>query len=43
MDTPGLNLDTDSHEPEVFFNQLFDDHMFTIIAEETNNYARQQI
>ena len=43
MDTPGLNFDTDSHEPKVFFNQLFDDRMFTIIAEETNNYARQQI
>ena len=43
MDTPGLNFDTDSREPEVFFNQLFDDRMFTIIAEETNNYARQQI
>ena len=23
-DTPGLNFDTDSREPEVFFNQLFD-------------------
>ena len=43
MDTPGLNFDTDSREPKVFFNQLFDDHMFTIIAEETNNYAHQQI
>ena len=42
-DTPGLNFDTDSREPEVFFNQLFDQRMFTIIAEETNNYARQQI
>ena len=33
------NFDTNLHEPEVFFNQLFDDRMFTIIAEETNNYA----
>ena len=42
-DTPGLNFETDSREPEVFFNQLFDERMFTIIAEETNRYARQQI
>ena len=42
-DTPGLNFETNSHEPEVFFNQLFDNRMFTIMAEETNNYARQQI
>ena len=41
--TPGLNFDTDACDPEVFFNQLFDQHMFTIIAEETNNYAHQQI
>ena len=43
MDTPGLNFDTNSSEPEVFFNQFFDDRMFTIIAQETNNYAHQQI
>ena len=42
-DIPGLNFDTHSREPEIFFNQLFDDRMFTIIAEEMNNYARQQI
>ena len=42
-DTPGLNFETNSREPEVFFNQLFDKRMFTIMAEETNNYARQQI
>ena len=42
-DTPGLNFETNSCEPEVFFNQLFDNRMFTIMAEETNNYARQQI
>ena len=42
-DTLGLNFDTNSHEPEVFFNQLFDQRMFTIIAEQTNNYADQQI
>ena len=38
-----MNFDTDARDPKVFFNQLFDQHMFTIIAEETNNYARQQI
>ena len=43
MDTPGLNFETDSCEPEEFFNQLFDHQMFTIMAEETNNYAHQQI
>ena len=42
-DTPGLNFETNSRKPEVFFNQLFDNRMFTIMAEETNNYAHQQI
>ena len=42
-DTLGLYFETNSRKPEVFFNQLFDNRMFTIIAEETNNYARQQI
>ena len=42
-DTPELNFETNSHKPEVFFNQLFDNRMFTIMAEETNNYACQQI
>ena len=42
-DTLGLNFETNSCKPEVFFNQLFDDRMFTIMAEETNDYARQQI
>ena len=42
-DTPGLNFDTPSREPEAFFNELFDQRMFTILAEETNKYARQQI
>ena len=42
-DTPGLNFETNSWEPEVFFDQLFDNRMFTIMAEETNNYVHQQI
>ena len=43
MDTLELNFETNSCKPEVFFNQLFDNRMFTIMAEETNNYAHQQI
>ena len=39
----GLNMNTTSRNPEDFFNNLFDDRMYTIIAEETNNYAWQQI
>ena len=42
-DTLGLNFETNLCEPEVFFDQLFDNRMFTIMAEETNNYAHQQI
>ena len=37
--TQGINMSTDSHLPEDFFNDIFDDRMFTIMAEETNNYA----
>ena len=39
----GLSMNTTSHNPEDFFNNLFDDRMYTIITEETNNYVRQQI
>ena len=38
-DTPGLNFETNLQEPD----QLFNNRMFTIMAEETNNYACQQI
>ena len=32
---------TDLHgEPEIFFNSLFDERMWTILADATNNYAR---
>ena len=37
--TQGINMSTDSHLPEDFFNDIFDDRMFTIMVEETNNYA----
>ena len=40
---PGLNMNTTSQNPEDFFNNLFDERMYTILAEETNNYARQKI
>ena len=36
----GLNMNTVSHNPEDFFNNLFDDRMYTILAEETKKYAR---
>ena len=41
--TQGINMSTDSHLPEDFFNDIFDDRMFTIMAKETNNYARKKI
>ena len=37
--TQGINMSTDSHLPEDFFNDIFDDRMFTIMAKETNNYT----
>ena len=36
-------MSTDSRLPEDFFNDIFDNRMFTIMAEETNNYARKKI
>ena len=39
--TQGINMSTDSRLPEDFFNDIFDDRMFTIMAEETNNYAQK--
>lgn len=38
-----LNLDPDKRQPEDFFNALFDERMFTVIAEQTNLYAQQKI
>ena len=43
LDTPGLNLNTDSCNSEDFFNNLFDERMFTIIADATNDYAHGKI
>ena len=42
-DCESLNMSTESRLPEDFFNDIFDERMFTIMAEETNNYARQKI
>ena len=41
--TPGLNLDTESRKQEDFFNTFFDNGMFTIIADVTNDYAHKKI
>ena len=35
-------MSTDYHLPEDFFNDIFDDRMFTIMAEETNNYVQKK-
>ena len=43
LDTPGLNLNTDSCNPEDFFNNLFDERMLTILADATNDYAFEKI
>ena len=39
----GLNIDMATKKPEVFFNLMFDNHMFETIADETNKYARNRI
>ena len=40
----GINMGGgNSREPEDFFNDLFEERMFTIMADETNNYARRKI
>ena len=43
MATSGINLDIDSHNPENFINNIFDNRMFTIIADATNEYAQRKI
>ena len=42
-DSEGINMSTNSREPEDFFNDIFEDRMFTIMAEETNNYVHCKI
>ena len=43
MATCGIKFDTDSCNPEDFFNNLFDNRIFTIIADTTNQYAHGKI
>ena len=43
LGTPRFNLDTESRKLEDFFNNFFDDRMFTIIANATNDYANKKI
>ena len=40
---PGLLIEPQSHTPEGFFNLLFDNSMWTLLAQQTNIYARQRI
>ena len=42
-DFEGLNFSTESCNPEDFFNQLFDELMYTRMAQETNSYAHDKI
>ena len=42
-DFDGLNFSTESHNLEDFFNQLFDESMYTRMAQETNSYAHDKI
>ena len=41
-DFEGLNFSTESHKPEDFFNQLFDELMYTKMTQETNSYAHDR-
>ena len=43
LDTPVPNLDTESRKREDFFNNFFDDRMFTVIADATNEYTHKKI
>ena len=38
-----LNIQSNANQPETFFEALFDASMWTTLAQETNNYARQSI
>ena len=40
---PGLVIEPPSHSPEGFFNLLFNNSMWTLLAQQTNFYARQRI
>ena len=40
---PGLLIEPASHTPEGFFNLLFNNSMWTLLAQQTNVYARPRI
>ena len=40
---PGLLIEPPSHTPKGFFNLLFNNSMWTLLAQQTNIYARQRI
>ena len=40
---PGLLIEPQSHTPEGFFKLLFNNSMWTLLAQQTNIYARQRI
>ena len=42
-DFEGLNFSTESHNLEDFSNQLFDELMYTRMAQETNLYTHDKI
>ena len=42
-DFEGLNFSTESRKPEDSFNQLFDESMYTRMAQEINSYAHDKI
>ena len=42
MSSRYTNIENPQMKPEVFFESLFDEHMWTIIADATNVYARSK-
>ena len=42
-DIEGLNFSIESHKPKDFVNQLFEESMFTVMAQATNVYAHDKI
>lgn len=42
LSSSSTNIDLTNPKPELFFNELFDERMWTIIAEASNEYARSK-
>ena len=42
-DIEALNISTGSWKPQYFFNQLFDESIYIIMAQQTNAYAHDKI